>query len=321
MIVLLYAGNSASKFPRAPVLNPLSIPTFEVPYGQSIFINFTKFGYHPNGRNLSSMIVDYPAHGTIKLQWLHLLRGYNDIDTDDFLVGVHYTPTGGYIGQDLLSFRLLEISNQWASLDTGTVNIIVKPAAAAPCSMDSCRASGLCGGANKCKGPGVSGGCPAVPIVGSNACICDPAQGFIPGPVVYLKTVQYYQPEQHCVWNLALPDMLVGNLADAGQIVQVPFQIMVGSTGRSMCVAKPVVQAICVDNAPMAACPTGLSSRVLTVNSNASVRAASEACSAGANMAFNWMMLPEKPARAAGCYKATVLTTDQQTHRLVLRLR
>jgi hypothetical protein len=118
-----------------------------------------------------------------------------------------------------------------------------------------------------------------------------------------------------------LPEMLVANVADVGRIVRVPFQIMVGSTGKTMCVAKPIVQMIRVDNARMVICPAGISSRVLMVNPNAAVRAGSEACSAGLNMAYNWLMLPEKPAREAGCYKATVLTTDRQKHRLVLHLR
>jgi hypothetical protein len=302
------------------VLNPATIPTYEVTYGQALFINFTQFGYHPNGCNLSSTIVDFPAHGTVKLQWLHLLRGYNDIDTDDFLVGVNYKPTGGYIGPDSLTFRLLEFSNQWASVDLGTVRITVKPAKAPPCDLNACRVYGLCGSL-KCKGPGDGGGCPTPAVVGSNACVCDASQGFRSGPIVDPSIAKFYQPVQHCAWNILLPEMLVGNLADVGRIVRVPFQIMVGSTGKTMCVAKPVVQLIRVDNARMVNCPTGLPSRVLTVNANAAVRAGSEACSAGANMAYNWLMLPEQPARAAGCYKATVLTTDRQTHRLVLRLR
>jgi hypothetical protein len=321
LCVAAHAGDTASKFPRAPVLNPASIPTFEVTYGKAVFINFTKFGYHPNGRNLSSIIEEFPAHGTVKLQWLRLLRGYNNIDTDDFLVGVHYKPTGGHIGSDSLTFRLLDIRNQWASVELGTVKIIVKPAEV-PCgTWDACRVYGLCG-KMKCKCPGwLSGGCPFPVVVGSNTCGCDAAQGFRPGPIVDPSTVNFYQPIQHCAWNVMLPEMLAGNLADVGRIVRVPFQIMVGSTGKSMCVAKPVVQMIRVDNARMVTCPTGLTTRVMTVNPNATVRAGSEACSAGLNMAYNWLMLPEKPAREAGCYKATVLTTDRQKHRLVLRLR
>jgi hypothetical protein len=169
----------------------------------------------------------------------------------------------------------------------------------------------------KCGGP-ASGGCPAAPVVGSNACICDAAQGFRPGPFVNPSVAKFYQPVQHCAWSVVLPQMLVANANDAGRVVRVPFSVL-GIVGTPMRVTKPVIQWIRVDPARMASCPTGLGTRVLNVVSNPAAKAAAETCSAGSSM-FNWRMAPEQPARPAGCYKATVLTTDQQTHKVVLRL-
>lgn len=112
--------------------------------------------------------------------------------------------------------------------------------------------------------------------------------------------------------------MLVANASDAGRIVRVPFSVL-GAAGRPICVNKPVIQMIRVESACMPSCPTGLAAKVLNVVPNAAVRAGSEACAAGASM-FSWRLVPEKPARLPGCYRATVLTTDQQTHKVVLRL-
>jgi hypothetical protein len=312
----LHTGNLAG-YLRRPTLNPSRIPAYEVTYGDTIFINFTQHGTHPQGRKLSSEIVNFPAHGTVKLHWEEVLRGYNNIDTDSFLTGVHYTPTGGYTGPDSLTFRVLDIWRNLVSPELGTVNIIVKPAAAAPCSVISCRAGGLCD-AQKCGGP-ASGGCPASPVVGSNACICDAAQGFRPGPVIDASVARFYQPVQRCEWNIVLPQMLVANAKDAGRLVRVPFSV-IGSGALPLCVKKPVIQLIRVDPNRMSSCPTGLSTRVLSAVSSSSVKAASEVCANGASM-FHWRMLPEQPAGVVGCYKATVLTTDQQTHKVVLRLR
>ncbi|WIA16378.1 hypothetical protein OEZ85_013074 [Tetradesmus obliquus] len=309
-------ADPAGSYPSPPVLNPSSIPTYELKYGRSIFINLTQHGLHPQGRKLSSELVAYPSHGTVELVWEYVLRGYNDIDTDAFLTGVRYTPTGGYTGPDEISFRLLDIWRWWRSVDVGTVRFAVKPAAAAPCNMASCRAGGLCAG-TKCGGP-ANGGCPQVPVVGANACICDATQGFMPGPVVNVAVAAFYQPEQHCAWNIVLPEMLVANASDAGRIVRVPFSVL-GAAGRPICVNKPVIQMIRVESARMPSCPTGLAAKVLNVVPNAAVRAGSEACAAGASM-FSWRLVPEKPARLPGCYRATVLTTDQQTHKVVLRL-
>lgn len=192
----LLAADPAGSYPSPPVLNPSSVPTYEVKYGRSIFVNLTQHGLHSQGGKLSSELVAYPSHGTVELVWEYVLRGYNDIDTDAFLTGVRYTPTGGYTGPDEISFRLLDIWRWWRSVDVGTVRFAVKPAAAAPCNMASCRAGGLCAG-TKCGGP-ANGGCPQVPVVGANACICDATQGFMPGPVVNVAVAAFYQPEQHC---------------------------------------------------------------------------------------------------------------------------
>jgi hypothetical protein len=60
------AADPAGSYPRPPVLNLSSLPTtYELTYDRSIFINLTQYGYHAQARKLSSILVDYPAHGTV----------------------------------------------------------------------------------------------------------------------------------------------------------------------------------------------------------------------------------------------------------------
>ncbi|KAF8058448.1 hypothetical protein HT031_005572 [Scenedesmus sp. PABB004] len=306
--------------PRRPVLDAAAVPSYEVAYGGALEItNLTAYGHHPDGMPMGLEVVTPPAHGLLSFAYTNLSDRvgprFNWADwsagaggrftwSDLYRTGVTYTPTGGHIGSDAFTFRLTDNTDLWSSLELGTVRIDVRPAPRPACAPGACTAGGLC---PRC-------GC----APDGAACACDTAHGFVARPPAGTTSHADILPQApQCAWAVALPPLVSAPLSSLGRLVRLPFSVAAGAR----CVREPVIQGVSVDPRRLDACPGGAAGRALTL-APAGARAGSEACArAGASYQYAFRLAPELRGARAGCYRATVTTTDQARHGVTLKLR